>query len=507
MDRPVDDPRPREVELKLELDASARARLKKELRGRAAGPVATERLSATYFDTDDQALRRAGIALRLRRHGRRLVQTIKAADGASAGLFDRAEWENEVDGEAPDLEAARRTGLAPFQDPAVVDALRPAFEVRVERMTAPLRHGDSRVEAVLDLGEVAPPQGGAPAPICELELELAAGDPADLFGLARDLDGVAPLRPGLLTKSERGYRLGEEGPAVRKADPVELPRDATVAQAFRAIARACLHHLLVNEPVLRARQDPDAVHQMRVALRRLRAALSLFRPVLDDESRPALARELKWLADSLGEARDLDVYLAGTLAPLHEEGRDPALSDEIASVAARRDEAYATARAALASDRFRHLLLDLVAWVEAGPWLAADHPLRDAPARAFAREALRRRRRRIRRRGANLAALDDEARHRLRIAVKKLRYAAEFFGSLYRGGGRTKRRKAFVGALEALQEQLGALNDLAVGGQLAEAEGNAGGRVARRRQERFDEALDGAVAAFRRFDEAQPFWR
>jgi triphosphatase len=507
MHTPAAISRPREVELKLELDASARTRLKKELRGRAAGPVATERLHATYFDTHDQVLRRAGIALRLRRHGRRLVQTIKAADGTGAGLFDRAEWEKDVSGDTPDLDAARETGLAPFQDPDVVDALRPAFQVRVERMTAPLRHGVSRVEAVLDLGEVARPEGGAPAAICELELELEAGDPADLFGLARDLDAVAPLRPGLLTKSERGYRLGEDGPVVQKAAAIELHGDATVAQAFQAVARSCLHHLLVNEPVLRMRQEPGAVHQMRVALRRLRAALSLFREAVEDERRAAIGRELKWLADSLGEARDLDVYLAGTLAPLQAEDRDGALAEEVAAVEARRDAAYGTARDALASVRLRHLLLDLVAWIEAGPWLSTENPSRTLPVRAFAREELRRRRRRIRRRGADLAGLDDEARHRLRIAVKKLRYAAEFFGSLYRGGGRTKRRKAFVGALEALQEQLGTLNDLAVGEGLSGGEGDAGERIERQRQARFEEALEGARAAFRRFDAAEPFWR
>jgi triphosphatase len=193
------------------------------------------------------------------------------------------------------------------------------------------------------------------------------------------------------------------------------------------------------------------LHQARVALRRLRSALSIFKPIVADDRFAHLANELKWLAGSLGAARDVDVLRQRVGDASH-----PALL-------AAHEDAYTTALAALDSKRTRDLMIDVVEWTALGTWRTQplDPESAQAPAVAFASEVLRKLRRRINRRGRDLDHLDDEARHQVRITAKKLRYATGFFQSLYPDKRSRRRFKAFTKHLEALQDHLGILNDLA----------------------------------------------
>jgi CHAD domain-containing protein len=135
----------------------------------------------------------------------------------------------------------------------------------------------------------------------------------------------------------------------------------------------------------------------------------------------------------------------------------------VSSFEQQREQAYEKALAAVDSQRFRTLVIDVVAWVEAGSWLRAnDNPARTEAIKAFAAEELARRRKRARKCGAHLADLDPHDRHKVRIELKKLRYATEFFSPLYDGGKAKKRQRKFLLALESLQEHLGDLNDVAV---------------------------------------------
>ncbi len=522
---------PREVELKLELDTRDAARLSKAslLRGSQGR---AEALSTVYFDTKDYDLREAGLSLRVREVGGRQIQTIKAKRSAAAGLFDRDEWEQEVDGHGPDLAAAAGTALQPvLAGDGVRDGIRPIFAIRVERTTYALTGETWTATLTLDQGEVE--AEGRTSALCEIELELKRGQPPDLFAIARTLSHELPVRLGVRTKADRGFTLVEnKPPKALKAKGSGVMPDMTIAAAFQAIGRACLHHLLSNEQILSELlsneqifseiRNPDVVHQMRVAMRRLRAAISLFKDVLADEQRDAIRNELKWISNELGAARDLDVFIAKTLEPLRaKHPHEPGLADLVSSFQKQREQAYDKAVAAVASQRFRTLVIDTAAWVEAGSWVIAGDGLeRTIPIEAFAAEELARRRKKVKKRGADLADLDPHARHQVRIEVKKLRYATEFFSPVYEGRKARKWKEAFLSALESLQEHLGELNDLAVSQEMhpdwfrtdTGAEGgdphqrDAAHLIVKHQTARADAALKPALKAYREFAEAKRFW-
>ncbi|MGY2047142.1 CYTH and CHAD domain-containing protein [Methylobacterium sp. JK268] len=508
---------PRETELKLEFEASDLAALDGHpLLGAGGGET---RLTSVYFDTEDRRLREAGYTLRVRHDGARHVQTVKSA-GTGAGLFDRAEWEWEVAGAEPDLEPLGETPVAGLLGRKSV--LRPLFSATVSRSVRSVEHGGSRIEVALDRGRIAALDGASDriAPINEIEFELKGGTSADLFGLARDLGASVPLRLGVLTKAERGYALlSGRLDRFTKAEPVHLDSGMSAGAAFQAIAQACLRHMRLNEAVLLARRDAEALHQLRVSLRRLRSAFSLFGDLVEDSRAPGLKVELKRLSEPFGQARNLDVFLSHTL-PLERERRpdESGLLRLETHLEGERDRAYAAVDAILRGGEWRLFLLDLIAWVDAGPWLAPEAPQaarRDAPARAFASEELERRRRQVKKRGRGLDDLDPEARHQVRIAAKKLRYGAEFFGSLYPKPKAQKRHKTFVAALAALQDCLGDLNDIATAHRLAadlsrgapEAAVFAAGLTAADTEERTARLLAAAAEAHEALVEVRPFWR
>jgi triphosphatase len=519
------DEAPREIELKLELPAREVARLKRRLRGdpRLVEPPRSQRVDSTYFDTARGDLRDAGVSLRVRRAGKRFIQTIKQADGAAAGAFDRAEWERDIAGLKPDLAAAKGTALAPLLSKRVRQGLKPVFRTPVRRTLYRLGDRHSAVQLAFDQGRIV--AGRRSVPLAEVEIELERGEPAALFALAHRLGARAPPRLGVKSKAERGYDLMANAAAAPvKFAKLRLAKGTSSAQAFRQIAHACLRQLVANEPSL-ARGEAEAVHQMRTAMRRLRAAFSLFSEVVAD---PALARlkgEVKWMAGELAPARELDVFLAEALKPAQEqhsgEGGMTALE---ADVRRRRARALARAKAAAASPRYRRLLLDLVAWIETGAWAkpraeAARRRLA-RPVKKHAADELDRRRRRIKKRGRGLRELAPRRRHKLRIEIKKVRYAIDFFAALFRGRRARQRRKAFVATLKRLQDALGTLNDIAVrekmAGELvrrsgrrsrARAETFAVGLVTGREEARSAPLLAAAERAIGDFRKLKPFWR
>src|SRR3954463_12522380 len=375
---------PREVELKLELDARDVARLAETSLVRGSQGRA-DALSTIYFDTKDFDLREAGLSLRVREVDGRRIQTIKAKRSAAAGLFDRDEWEQEIDGHEPDLAAAAGTALQPvLAKDCVRDGIRPVFVVRVDRVTYPLTGEHWTAELTLDQGEVE--AEGRTSALCEIELELKRGQAPDLFAIARTLLQELPIRLGVRTKADRGYALVENKPAKTvKAKGSDVVPGMTEAAGFQAIGRACLHHLMSNERILSESRNPDVVHQMRVAMRRLRAAISLFKDVLADEQRDAIRGELKWISNELGAARDLDVFIAKVLEPLRAKHRDePGLAALMNSFQEQREQAYDRALAAVGSQRFRIMVIDTAAWIEAGSWLRAGGSLkRTEPVEVF----------------------------------------------------------------------------------------------------------------------------
>jgi inorganic triphosphatase YgiF len=435
-----------EVELKLDVSPDAGAVL--EASELLAGEPERQQLHATYFDTPDQALRNAGFSLRIRTSGTTRIQTIKADGAASAGLFLRSEWEMEVESDTPVLDHTTPV-LAKLG--ARGEEIVPSFEVTVERRIWNVEEDGAQIEVVLDQGQIR--SGGREEAVCEVELELKSGKPPALFSLARKLDAIAPMHIGVLSKAARGYRLAKKPKLAFKAEPVTLDPEMDAATAFQRIAQACLRQFRLNEAAVLESRAPEALHQARVALRRLRSAFSVFSPLFEADDQAALLRsELREIAAILGEARNLDVLIA--------RAGDGALRDRLQSA---REEAYANVEVALASPRARSLMLDLMEWLAVGAWLAESerHSEITESSRSFAQTALDRYRRKVKKGGRRLTKTDDEARHDLRKDAKKLRYAAEFFATLFDDKKSRRRYKRFIAALEDMQDQLGVLNDLA----------------------------------------------
>jgi inorganic triphosphatase YgiF len=428
-----------EMELKLELDAAGMEALcESDLLTDA--PIAVSQ-RAIYFDTPDQALLHGGLSLRIRREGDRRVQTVKAS-GPTAGLFVRPEWEYDVADDEPVLDHTSPVRALVGKG---VDAITPVFVVENKRRQWMI----GGIEISFDDGRVI--AGDRETSFAEVELEHKDGEPATIFALARKIDAIAPVQIGVLSKAERGYRLLGPALAASKAHRVALDEGMTAASALQAIGFACLRHYRLNVPLVLDHQDAAALHQARVAIRRLRSALTIHKSVFTDRALPGLNAELRWLAAELGKARDIDVLLRNT----KNEGIRAQLLET-------RTAAYDAVEIALQSARTRGLLIDLAEWLSMGEWLRddANAEARTTPVLGFAARTLRKLRKKVKRQGHDLKALDDESRHELRKTAKKLRYATEFFAALYDRKRDRRRFKRFLAALEGLQDSLGDLNDL-----------------------------------------------
>jgi inorganic triphosphatase YgiF len=447
----------REVELKLVLPPGGGdrvARMRRRL-GAPAGRLASQRQTTTYFDTSDRMLAAAGITVRVRHVGPRWIQTVKTSGSRVGGLFRRPEWETVIDGDRPTSAALAVCGLDELRAPDLAERLEPVFSTLIRRRTCIIGGAGWEAELSIDEGEVA--AGGLSRPVCEVELELHRGRAGHLFATALRIAEMVDVRLTADSKSDRGHALSS-GAVVRpaKARPVVLRSRDTAALAFREIARSCLHQLLANQPALLDSGDPEAVHQMRVALRRFRSALKMFSPVLPPEGLGELGAEVRWLQSRLGPARDGDVFVSEILAPVAREhpGEEALLSIQ-SYWRDRRDLDSSAARQAVSDPRFTRLLLRLGGWLEDLNWpkAAAGAVL------PFARHVLQKRFRRLRRAGGrSLLALSADERHKLRIQGKQLRYAGDFAASLFDPG----RTRPFLSALADLQDLLGQLNDIAV---------------------------------------------
>ena len=487
-----------ETELKFRLGPGAVVRLS----GHPAlqGPQTSQSLRSVYFDTPDGVLRAAGCGLRVRATPGGFVQTLKRQ--TAPGQTARDEWEVPVASETLDPSALKSTPAHRLLKGRRGD-LSPRFATTVVRRIRMVDWEGARIEVAFDAGELS--AGDRREPIYELELELKAGEPAALFSLARRLARDLAIVPVFESKAERGWRLADGiSRSPRRAVATPLSPDATTTTAFRRIAMACLAQVSANAELLRVVRRPEAVHQMRVGLRRLRAAVGVFKPRLAEGERERIETELKWLAHEADAARDLDVFIRDVFHPTAQAAPSPELAPLGRHLLAARGQAYDRVLTAIASPRYALMMLETTAWIETAA-------LPDDPVAPFAVEALDRLHRQVERRARDLADLDPEARHHLRIRAKRLRYAAEFFADLFPA---RRRRARYLKALERLQDRLGELNDLAVArdrvpGEAALDDASvafAAGRVIGRRERDEAALLASAVKACGRFHDARPFW-
>jgi inorganic triphosphatase YgiF len=416
---------------------------------------ATPRMLQTiYYDTPKTKLRKRHTLLRVRKSGDEFVQSVKQHP---AGNFARGEWEEIIDGPQPRPSAARGTPIERFMATRRQrDKLRPLFQVDVERRSCDVVAGDSVIEASLDQGHVE--ADGSRLPIRELEFELKRGDPSHLFDAAREAVGNGPLRLSFVSKGERGYRLRDNSltqPIPSSA--VRFDRRATAKEALQAICRTGLHDLTSNVATIEGEHAVEGVHKTRIAVRRLRAAMTLFKKIIADEESNRLRGEMKWLSDLLGETRDLDVLQMESALP---QARDLSGGRALVEIVAKkRHAAHAKLLAAVRSQRFYIFLIDLVRWIEDGAWLKADSKQGDGPVARFAKTAIARRRKRLLKKADHLSKLAPDTRHKVRIAGKKLRYMTEFLQPLARSKDQRREHRRFVKQLEKMQTSLGTLHD------------------------------------------------
>jgi inorganic triphosphatase YgiF len=447
-----------ETELKLAIAPEDHERFA-ALAALAAATPSRKRLTSLYFDTPAHDLRRREMALRLRRSGRRWAQALKAGRSGNAGLHSRDEFEYGRGDASIDLSLFVDTPLAKMPRARKLHrSLGEIFRVDVVRTAWNLELAPgTRVEVALDRGTVT--RGNAHEEVSEVEIEIVEGPAIALYDLAERLAGAVALRVSAVTKAERGYRLarGETLEPV-KAVPAELEAAMPAHEAARLAIAAAIAHLQANEAGVLSSDDPEFVHQMRVALRRLRSALRAFRKATGPELEARVRDDLHWITQATGKARDLDVLAIETLPAILAAGGAQGAALE-RRLAARRGEALGAVRADIRSPRYAKLMLTLSRWLAQS---AAEPPRSDHAARALAAKVLGKRHARVVRDAAALETMAPRQRHRLRIQVKRLRYAAEGFAPLFR----RKAMDAYIDRLGRLQDGLGRANDAAVARRL-----------------------------------------
>ncbi len=463
-----------ETELKLKIAASDVARMREHpLLARVPALERREHeLTDTYYDTPALDLWRAGLTLRVRRDGKAWIQTVKTASAGSPTLHERGEWESSLEGPQPNpADLTRQIKPQRLRDvlrsPAITGQLQPVFTSTTHRTTWDIGlPGGQLVECALDSGSID--ANGRSVDVGELELELKRGNPTRLFELALALHQDIPLEVANDSKAARGYALlQDEAPKPVKAAKVCLKRKMRMEDALLEIGLNCMAQIEANVPGVLV-QGVESLHQMRVGLRRLRALLDMFGDLAPLP--PELKEGLDWLSGELGATRDWDVLAETTLPAVH------GIHTEALQAAAK-ERARTLHKAMLPtlhSPRYTQLMLQMNGWLRGRQWrpvsgLAKDDPLAQ-PALDGLVSLVRKAQKRLRKRIETLDEQDAPARHRVRIAAKKARYAAEFFGDLLPA----KEVKAYVKALSALQDRLGHLNDLAVAAKLLPVLENSG---------------------------------
>jgi len=464
-----------ETELKFQVPPAQRAAL---LKAMATPTVVTTRLQAVYADTADRRLAAAGLALRLRKEGRVWVQTLK---GRGDGLMQRLEHEVRVPARSgmPVLDARRHAGtpvgerlLALLADGAV---LQPIYRTDIRRLHRQVRLDGALVELAYDRGYIT--AGDQQVDVDEFELELLRGPSHVLPTLARRWAQRHGLWWDVRTKSERGYRLAlglHQVPATR-AQPVTMPPALARPQVLSLwLAQTLIQALPNAAEIASGTAAPEHLHQLRVALRRLRTVLRVFAPWASDADE-ALALEAAWREPFalLGLARDQDVIAQSLLPALALVGAptlpalvvpagptpaqvvcSPAFADLmlrtlalcVPPVAPPEPPALPAADAVSAADAAVHQDLGVLSGSELARAVQAQ---------------LRPLWRQVRKGAARFEAASVEEQHRLRKRIKRLRYALESAEPVLK----RKPTQACLQGLRRALQALGDLNDL----QVAEA--------------------------------------
>lgn len=502
------------IALELALPPAELARL---LRGPAlaamqAGRARSSALQLTWYDTPDGALAGQGLALELARQRRGARQVLRRVlppheTAWLPGTLPPLQAEARLRAATPDPTAAGLAVDAQLVAIAACQGRQRILPLAVDGVPASLAVLDGKLHAV-----------AAEAPFARLVVTAPA---ATALAIAGRLAAEAPLLPAPpLAEAARALARNEPPRPARRGPPA-LSAAMSVEDG---LVHAALHlsaAMLAIAPQVQADAGTEAVHQMRVALRRLRSAFAVWRRAASGDALRGLDQGLRDLARRLGPVRDRDVFLAGMLAATEEamagggSDRSGALAGLRSGIAAQRATAHRSLAAWLDSAEFRALVFALLSVVATRGWRHGGDSaaVLETPLPSFAAGVLHRRHRKLMKEPKNLAEVPVGVLHDMRLRAKRLRYAAEFFAGLF-PGGRTKR---YLRRLSDLQEALGIVNDGAVAAHLVAALPGHAGRAAGARAwaagavegfaaGRAALARDAAGQAWRKFRKADPFW-
>jgi len=412
------------------------------------------------------------MALRLRRVGGKWIQTLKGGGQVMAGLHQRNEWEMPVPSARLDFSGLDAEVWDTHLPLSWREHLQPVFITDFYRTSRELNWHGAIIDVCMDQGSVK--TGPHSTPISEVELELKSGEPLQLFELAQAILAIAPFELETVSKAEQGFRLlsGYTATPV-KTDVPELTQAGSLTDWLQTLIWSCLQHFQSNLRGAMESNDAEYLHQMRVALRRLRVVLRMAEAICADEELTALRVALAALGVSLGRIREWDVFIFQTIEPMQLRIEGDAGQQGVQALLDNCRQQRAGCYAALHQQarELQGLLLRFALWMNGPYWQEAEE---GAPKmRVFATRRLHRLARRYEKAGLDLHTLNAPQLHALRIHAKKLRYSAEFFASLY-----SKRKaKSYLAALSEVQEVLGEINDIAVAGRLLDEQAaNLSGR-------------------------------
>lgn len=451
-----------ETELKLRIAPDQLAKLKRHplLKAHQLTRPTTRRLYNIYYDTQKFELQQSGMALRLRRSGRQWLQTLKGDGSVQGGLHQRTVWEMPVSGPALDFSLPQVTVWKDVLPKHLRKQLQPVFVTDFARNSRMLLWQDAQIELCIDQGEVSTEKSRAP--VCELELELISGKPQQLFGLALAILDIVQFELEPISKAEQGFRLltgTAEQPV--KALPLNLDKHEDFGKAIQILIWSVLQHVQSNVRGALDSDNSEYLHQLRVALRRLRVLLRMVESVCADEQLATFRKEVSVLCITLGRIREWDVFMTQTVRPLCERmPQNSGLQALLVASKQQSDVCYSVLRNDTQARDLQRLLLRFAYWMYGPYW--QQYKMSGLSTRDFATTYLTELARQFAQAEDQLDTFDAAKLHDMRIRAKKLRYCAEFFVSLY---GKHKSQQ-YLSALSAVQEVLGQINDDAMANRL-----------------------------------------
>jgi len=450
----------RELELKVQLSKSDIARLARRLSTArlTSGEPSKENLKSIYFDTPKLSLRKMGVSLRLRRDGKRWVQTLKADKRITGGVSNPIEIEVPVRTGAPDIAQLAHTELGRAVKKAIGQVpLRPLFETDTRRVRHNIRANGSEMELALDEGELKAKSKSRK--LCEAELELKSGHVSGLLETAEKIFAGSELELSTRSKSDQGYELllgtKSEVRETERSDQIEIQPSDSCLQAFTLIFSALGAQVMGNARAVLESPNARGPHQLRIGLRKLRTALRALRPIAKSPSLERFDALAGRLARDVGRLRDLDILISSVCQPIQALAPDKSGMTELNRALQQQHQArYKEVRSDLVGSDWSRLQLYMALW----PLTLRDVDGIEQPVIDYSRRILRSKWKKVRRLGRRLEELSPEARHDMRKALKQLRYLSEFFAPLY-----AKRdSRSFIERLKQLQDIFGYLNDVYV---------------------------------------------